>query len=131
MLTGKFLVPFSTNGNSKPHHHPQTHVSSSSSHFISRHMFTGLAWLVIPSGIGYYSSGFVYNSWRVFLMICALPSFTVAILLYFLPESPKFLLAHGQEEEAMAVFRKIYAMNTNKNPEDYPVSGFRQTFHFQ
>uniref|UniRef100_A0A1B6IMQ6 Major facilitator superfamily (MFS) profile domain-containing protein n=1 Tax=Homalodisca liturata TaxID=320908 RepID=A0A1B6IMQ6_9HEMI len=80
-----------------------------------------LAWLVIPSNIGYTSPGFVYNSWRVFLVICSLPSFIVAILLYFLPESPKFLLAHGQEAEAMAVFRRIYAINTNKDPEDYPV----------
>lgn len=40
----------------------------------------GLAWIVIPSGIGVHSTAFVYNSWRIFLLICAIPSFLVAIL---------------------------------------------------
>uniref|UniRef100_A0A1B6EF96 Major facilitator superfamily (MFS) profile domain-containing protein n=1 Tax=Clastoptera arizonana TaxID=38151 RepID=A0A1B6EF96_9HEMI len=80
-----------------------------------------LAWLIIPSKIGYYSDSFVYNSWRVFLMLCSIPSFIVAGLLYFLPESPKFLLAHGKEDEAMEVFRKIYKMNTGKSKTEYPV----------
>ncbi|XP_054288174.1 synaptic vesicle glycoprotein 2B isoform X2 [Macrosteles quadrilineatus] len=89
-----------------------------------------LAWLVIPSSIGYTSPTFKYNSWRVFLMICSMPSFIVAILLYFLPESPKFLLAHGQEEEAMAVFRRIYSINTNRSPEEYPVKQLIQMDSF-
>ncbi|KAF5303762.1 hypothetical protein FQA39_LY09835 [Lamprigera yunnana] len=81
----------------------------------------GLAWLIIPTDIGYTSSNFVYNSWRIFLLICAIPSFIVAALLYFLPESPKFLLSRGRTEEALEIFKKIYSVNTGKDKNEYPV----------
>lgn len=81
----------------------------------------GLAWLIIPAEIGISSHGFVYNSWRIFLLICALPSFVVAALLFLLPESPKFLLSKGRNEEAMEIFRKIYHINTGNDKDHYPV----------
>lgn len=82
----------------------------------------GLAWLIIPAEIGFVTDGgFVYNSWRIFLIIMALPSFVVAILLFFLPESPKFLLTRGKSEEAIAIFKHIYHVNTGNDAEDYPV----------
>lgn len=81
----------------------------------------GLAWLIIPADIGVKTPFFVYNSWRIFLLICALPSFIVAVLLFFLPESPKFLLSRGQTEEAIEIFRKIYRMNTGKDKNLYPI----------
>lgn len=81
----------------------------------------GLAWLIIPSGIGYTSQIFIYNSWRIFLLICSVPSFVVAALLYFLPESPKFLLSRGRADEALNIFKKIYKVNTGKHENEYPV----------
>lgn len=81
----------------------------------------GLAWLIIPKEIGYHSDTFVYNSWRIFLLICALPSFVVGGMLFLLPESPKFLLTQGRTEEAMEIFRKIYQINTGNDPSTYPV----------
>lgn len=80
-----------------------------------------LAWLIIPSGIGYHSPTFLYNSWRIFLLLCSVPSFLVAGLLCFLPESPKFLLTQGHSDQAMEIFQHIYATNTGNRPEDYPV----------
>lgn len=82
----------------------------------------GLAWLIIPSSIGVTSPAFTYNSWRIFLMVCALPSFLVAGLLFYLPESPKFLLTQGRYEEALAIFRGIYVTNTGKSKDLYPVT---------
>jgi VNT family MFS transporter (synaptic vesicle glycoprotein 2) len=52
-------------------------------------LVASMAWLIIPTDIGIESKEFVYNSWRVFLLICALPSFIVSVLLLYLPESPK------------------------------------------
>lgn len=79
------------------------------------------AWLIIPTEIGFESKEFVYNSWRIFLVICAIPSFIVGILLLYLPESPKFLLSCGRFEEALAIFRGIYVTNTGNDPSMYPV----------
>lgn len=81
----------------------------------------GLAWIIIPSNIGFTGPSFVYNSWRIFLLICAVPSFIVAVLLFFLPESPKFLLTRGRVDEAMEIFKSIYAINTGNDRNDYPV----------
>ncbi|KAG5672664.1 hypothetical protein PVAND_002775 [Polypedilum vanderplanki] len=84
-------------------------------------LVASLAWLIIPTDIGFETKEFVYNSWRVFLVLCAIPSFIVGILLLYLPESPKFLLSCGRFEEAMAIFRGIYVTNTGNDPSMYPV----------
>ncbi|CAK1580938.1 unnamed protein product [Parnassius mnemosyne] len=81
----------------------------------------GLAWVIIPSEIGGTTGGFVYNSWRIFLLVMSLPSFLVAALLFLLPESPKFLISTGRHEAALEVFRGIYLMNTGRSKEEYPV----------
>lgn len=81
----------------------------------------GLAWIIIPSEIGGTTGGFVYNSWRIFLLVMSLPSFLVAALLFLLPESPKFLITSGRQEEALEVFRGIYMMNTGHSKDQYPV----------
>lgn len=71
--------------------------------------------------IGGTTGGFVYNSWRIFLLVMSLPSFVVAALLFLLPESPKFLITTGRHEAALEVFRGIYLMNTGRSKELYPV----------
>nr|CAD7617201.1 unnamed protein product [Timema genevievae] len=45
----------------------------------------------------------------------------VAVLLFFLPESPKFLLSRGDHDLALEIFRNIYHSNTGKPRETYPV----------
>ena len=84
-------------------------------------LVASMAWLIIPRELGFESQEFVYNSWRIFLVLCAVPSFIVAILLMYLPESPKFLLSCGRFEEALAIFRGIYVTNTGNDPSTYPV----------
>lgn len=80
-----------------------------------------LAWIIIPQDIGYRSPTFLYNSWRIFLAICSIPSILVAVFLFFLPESPKFLLTRNDHKKALEVFKQIYATNTGNDPEMYPV----------
>lgn len=84
-------------------------------------LVAGLAWLIIPSSIGFHTASFTFNSWRIFLMVCSIPSFLVAGLLLYLPESPKFLLSQGKMEDALAIFRGIYVTNTGKSADLYPV----------
>lgn len=57
----------------------------------------------------------------MFLSMCCLPSLLGAILVLFLPESPKFLMSRGRNEEALAVFQTIYKWNTGKCRKEYPV----------
>ncbi|KAI0209926.1 Synaptic vesicle glycoprotein 2C [Lamellibrachia satsuma] len=72
----------------------------------------GLAWLVIPhSNLGVFEPNFVYNSWRIYLALCTLPSLTSALMFVLMPESPKFLMQKGEEQRAMEVFQRMYRGN--------------------
>lgn len=81
------------------------------------------AWLMIPQpwSIVFWDGAFVYNSWRMYLSICGLPMLIGAICLNFFPESPKFLMAQGRNEDALEVFRKIYSINTGLPKDNYPI----------
>lgn len=55
-------------------------------------------------------------------MICTVPSFLCFIFLLPMPESPKFLMSRGRNDEALAVFQLIYKINHKNSSKDYPVS---------
>ncbi|KAK3921941.1 Synaptic vesicle glycoprotein 2A [Frankliniella fusca] len=59
--------------------------------------------------------------WRLFMLVCALPSLWSGLWCARLPESPKFLMGQGREEEALRSFRAIYAANTGEHPDTYPI----------
>jgi len=81
----------------------------------------GLAWAVIPHQLGWTDpGGFQYNSWRIFVALCALPSLLVALALLRLPESPMFLASQGQGEKAVGVLRRIHLANGGR-AGGYPV----------
>ncbi|XP_052125810.1 synaptic vesicle glycoprotein 2C-like [Frankliniella occidentalis] len=61
------------------------------------------------------------TSWRLFLLVCALPSLWAGLWCLRLPESPKFLMSQGKQEEALRIFRGIYATNTGQDPDTYPI----------
>jgi len=84
-------------------------------------LFSGVAWLVIPLEIDYISSYFVFRSWNLFVALGALPSLVLGFWLCYFPESPKYLIEGGLFDEALTVFRRMYAENTGNPPEDYPV----------
>jgi len=85
-----------------------------------------LAWAIIPQEIGWTDrEGFLYNSWRIFVAVSALPSFLVSAALVFMPESPRFLLSKGREEETLSVLRDIYFTNTGAMRSSYPVTSLQ------
>lgn len=56
-----------------------------------------------------------YKPWRLFVIVCGIPGFVCGIAMYFLPESPKFLLSINKEDEAKEVLQKMYRMNGGKD----------------
>ncbi|KAB7497819.1 Synaptic vesicle glycoprotein 2B [Armadillidium nasatum] len=83
-------------------------------------VFTALmAWAIIPrTGITVVlDEQHHFSSWRMFLVVCSLPSFVAVIGLYFMPESPRFLLEKGRDVEAMMVYKKIFKWNNSHNPK--------------
>ncbi|KAI7777526.1 hypothetical protein LA080_003420 [Diaporthe eres] len=57
-----------------------------------------------------YGMSFVPGSiaWRLPIACQMLFAFAVIVLVFGLPESPRYLYAHGKEEEALAVLCKVY-----------------------
>ncbi|XP_046387178.1 synaptic vesicle glycoprotein 2C-like isoform X3 [Ischnura elegans] len=78
-----------------------------------------LAWWVIPQTWSFVSAGggFTFNSWRLFVAICGVPSILNACLLCTLPETPKFLMSKNKLDEAYVVFQKIHQYNKGKKTE--------------
>ncbi|GFQ89864.1 synaptic vesicle glycoprotein 2C [Trichonephila clavata] len=84
-------------------------------------LFTALmAWLMItqPNAEGL---GTRLSSWRVFLVVCSTPALLTIFGLFFLPESPRYLLECGQDVEAMYVYQKVFRIN-HKQSDEYPLS---------
>ena len=70
------------------------------------------AWAIIPldmSSVSFLISPF--HSWRLFTLICALPSLLCGCLLTFCPESPRFLLTQRKVGEAKLILSSMFAIN--------------------
>ncbi|KAG5683089.1 hypothetical protein PVAND_012392 [Polypedilum vanderplanki] len=71
-----------------------------------------------------------YNAWRIFLIMCSVPSVISALLMnFFVPESPKFTYAQGDEVETLKILQRIYKFNTGKN--DYKVTSLIKDQEFE
>ncbi|XP_029951656.1 synaptic vesicle glycoprotein 2B-like [Salarias fasciatus] len=82
----------------------------------------GLAWMVIPASWAHFSVFQLhFQSWRLFVLLCPVPSITSALLFRLLmPESPKFLMEVGREKEAVHVFRLMFGLNTRRKEKTFP-----------
>ncbi|XP_063226481.1 uncharacterized protein LOC134533129 [Bacillus rossius redtenbacheri] len=82
----------------------------------------GVAWLVIPQPWSLALPWGDYGSWRMLVAVSSLPSALGCLLTAaVLPESPKYLMARGEEGSTLRVLRRMFAMNTGRDPADYQV----------
>ncbi|KAF7250315.1 Synaptic vesicle glycoprotein 2C [Varanus komodoensis] len=56
-------------------------------------------------------SAYQFHSWRVFVVMCALPCVSAVVALTFMPESPRFLLEAGKHDEAWMILKQIHDTN--------------------
>ncbi|XP_051978442.1 synaptic vesicle glycoprotein 2B-like [Xyrauchen texanus] len=71
------------------------------------------AWGIIPRYGWGFSMGteFQFHSWRVFVLVCALPAIIAFVGLMFMPESPRFLLEHAKHDEAWMILKQVHDTN--------------------
>ncbi|XP_018323795.1 synaptic vesicle glycoprotein 2B [Agrilus planipennis] len=91
-------------------------------HAIGNVILPILAWAVFPIDVDFRVGNLiVIHSWNLFLLCCGIPGLLGGLMFYFMPESPKFLMTAGKNEEAIKVFQTIYSINTGLPKENYPV----------
>lgn len=61
------------------------------------------------------------RSWRIYILLSSLVNAFAFIAFCMLPESPKFMLAQGQPDEAIRILSCVYAGNRMGKAENYPV----------
>lgn len=49
-----------------------------------------------------------FSAWHRYLLLMALPTLGAILGLFWLPESPRFLLENGREVEALAIYQVIF-----------------------
>ncbi|KAG5683090.1 hypothetical protein PVAND_012393 [Polypedilum vanderplanki] len=73
---------------------------------------------------------FNYNGWRIFLFMCSMPCiFAALLMIFFVPESPKFTFSQGDEEKTLKILQRIYKFNTGRN--DYCVESITKDKEFE
>ncbi|XP_043934301.1 synaptic vesicle glycoprotein 2B [Protopterus annectens] len=85
---------------------------------------SAMAWGIIPNyGWGFsMGTNYQFHSWRVFVIICALPCLSSIIALKFMPESPRFLLELGKHDEAWMILKRVH--DTNMRAKGQPEKVF-------
>ncbi|MBN3312364.1 SV2B protein, partial [Atractosteus spatula] len=80
---------------------------------------SSMAWGIIPHYGWGFSMGTEYHfhSWRVFVLVCALPAIASLIGLTFMPESPRFLLENAKHDEAWMILKQVHDTNMRAKGE--------------
>lgn len=95
---------------------------------IENFLLSVLGWLILPLDFRIDFGAYYFRSWRLLVIVYSLFFILAAFLLSFGPESPKYLVSQGQNEEALKILQTMYAKNKNKSPEDFPVSFTKHQF---
>jgi MFS family permease len=119
---GGLTVPYDTLGEFMPSSRRGKNMLSTSFFWIAASMLVPVfAWLTVGRSnhkdnvdARYESSE--EGSWRVFVMLCSLPSvLSTALGIFFVPESPRWLLTRGKHEKSLEILRQAAAKN-GKDP---------------
>lgn len=74
------------------------------------------AWVVINGDWSFQVPliDLTYRPWRLFMVVAGLPGFVAALVLIFLPESPKFVLSQGNKQATYEILKKMHRWNNGK-----------------
>ncbi|XP_047537494.1 putative transporter svop-1 [Vanessa atalanta] len=81
------------------------------------------AWVILPIEFNYsvLDGYFELHSWNLYLYFSSIWSFFAVVIYWSLPETPKYLLSHGREKEALEVLKGIYSENSGNKKDTFPV----------
>lgn len=62
-----------------------------------------------------------FKPWRLFVIVCGLPSLISGLGLLVVPESPKYVLGQGRPAEAIQILQRIYQWNGGRARQKQPL----------
>ncbi|XP_055913354.1 synaptic vesicle glycoprotein 2B-like [Eupeodes corollae] len=85
------------------------------------------AWVVINQNWSYDIPflDLTYKPWRLYIGVIGTIGLLCGISLFYIPESPKYLLCVGKEEAAIKVLKKMYAINTGNSRESFEITSIK------
>ncbi|KAI8421221.1 hypothetical protein MSG28_008284 [Choristoneura fumiferana] len=120
MASGQYALSMTLLSESVPRAQRNIVVLLVSSIFLlSQGIMSVLAIPILPLSFSNYLSSLdiYWNSWRTLLVVYCLPSLISAVCLFYMQESPKFVLAKGDEEAALKILKIINRVNNGKSKE--------------
>lgn len=87
--------------------------------------------IIINQGWSFYIAplDLLFKPWRLFMIVCGIPSLVCGlVMLFFMPESPKFTFSHGDEAETIKTLTRIH--NCNSGKESYKVKSLVRDHEF-
>jgi len=118
---GGLTVPYDALGELMPNSRRGSKMLSTSYFWTAGSLLVPLfAWLTLGSNNnkdnGDSDVSSEEGSWRAFVILCSLPSVvSTALGIYFVPESPRWLLTRGEHEKSLEILRRAAAKN-GKDP---------------
>lgn len=79
----------------------------------SMFLLSGVGWALRRYGSTIWIGSYALTTWRMQVLILAIPGLIGAYIFHILPESPRFLLSVGKSEKAMEVLREVHYRNGN------------------
>lgn len=75
--------------------------------------FPVIAWIFINQNWEFHVPyiNIIFKPWRSYFLACGVPGFLCGLAMFFLPESPKYLLTAGKPEEAIEVLKRMHKIN--------------------
>ncbi|CAB3248047.1 unnamed protein product [Arctia plantaginis] len=87
-----------------------------------------LAWGILSLDFSVDFGAYFFRPWRLLVIVYAMFFLIASVFLFFVPESPKYLVAVGRNDEALNVVRGIYIKNKKKRPEDFPIKDLDENY---
>lgn len=73
----------------------------------------------------------IFKPWRLFLIVCGMPSVICGLVMVFMPESPKFTFSNGDELKTIKILERMYTCNTGRSRECFGVISLMKDEEFE
>ncbi|KAH9635885.1 hypothetical protein HF086_002445 [Spodoptera exigua] len=98
---------------------------------VSHVIIAAMSWAILTNDWKYsfFDGKFVLNTWNFYLYLMSLWALAAFVMyVFWLPESPKFLVTQKKYDQAREILIRVYVENTGKPADTYPTKSGHETY---